>query len=147
MPKSTKKEVQERRQKILSDLLEGKSKKNILQEVSESADITVHQVSKDLEAIENQIGKFRDSELLNILNLHLIRYEEIYLFYTNEMPDQSMAMQALNAKESLMGLHKPEMNMQVNNNEKVIEHQDYNVGKLAPQEQQRLEILLSKCKK
>lgn len=147
MPKSTKKEVQERRKKILNDFLEGKSKKSIIEEVSESSDITVHQVNKDFEAIENQIGKFRDSELLNILNLHLIRYEEIYLFYTNEMPNNTLAMQALNAKEGLMGLHKPEINMQVNNNERVIEHQDYNVGKLAPEEQQRLEILLSKCKK
>lgn len=146
-PRTSKPKVLEVKQKILSSYLQGKSKTEIFQEVSKDEEITYHQVSNGVNAIEKSIYNLTQDDMNNVINLHLVRYEEIFNIARDRLGLNWLAMEALKFKETLLGLHKSEVNLQVNNNEVVVETKMYDFDKLNDKDRKRLEELVNKCKR
>jgi hypothetical protein len=87
------------------------------------------------------------AELPVIVNEHILLYEQIYEFF-NELNSTQLKLKALQAKERLVGLHKSELVINIEEEEeKTIQKEGYDFKLLTDKEQQRFEFLLKKLEK
>lgn len=141
--------VVKRRYEILERLLAGQATNDIYKDIILTYNIHHREVDNDFKIVREQIRQSITEEKENIINLHIIRYEELYQELMN-MSLHATAMKVLENKEKLIGLHSGDINIQVNNveNTAVVKSvETFNYQNLNKQEQERLNLLLSKCQK
>lgn len=93
-----------------------------------------------------KIEELSKQDIPVIVSLHLANYERIYEYFKSINHAQGMN-KALRAKEKLLGLLK-EKKLVINQNKTTIIEKtvEYDVSKLSPEKQKRLEYLLNKAK-
>lgn len=146
--------VLQRQNDILNMLLDGKESKEIRQYICDKYKVIPVVASQYLSQAKKEVKKYRDNQVDNILSLHIRRYEYIYskLYDINAY---SIAMNALQAKEKLLGMHKQDFRLKVNNIDATTiiggpnsnDGINYDLNRLGKKDRLRLELLLDKCKK
>jgi hypothetical protein len=139
----------QRRNDIIAMLLEGKESKEIRHYISSKYKVTPGSANIFISQARKEIKKRKNFEIGNLISMHIHRYEKIYkeLF---SLRAQIAAIDALRAKEKLMGFHKEGFHMKVTNSEIQSVHlqtvdSEYDLGELNSKQSKRLNQLLSKA--
>lgn len=140
----------QRNNDIIAMLLDGKSTKDIKTYLVNKYRIPATRTNVYIADARRIIKERQNYEIDNLINLHIDRYELIYTGF-NALQAWSNAMQALKAKEKLMGFHRAGFHMKVTQGEisqLQIHHLDdeYNVDKLTPRQRDRMQALIDKAK-
>lgn len=95
-----------------------------------------------------EIAKTTGQQAQHIVPMHIELYEQIYKFF-DEHNQASGKLKAMLYKEKLMGLHKTNNTIEINNKKTTIIEKNftYDTNKLSNQEKERLSELLNKTKK
>lgn len=133
--------LQLRSKVILEARLKGLSDAEIKSLISEEFDISPQHVSTEILRVEQEIRQCAIVSHEEILLSHTARYEHLYGRFREENIDQ-YALKALKCKEDIVGLHNQTVNIQINN---YIDN-DFDIGFLPKEKQQRLKELLTKVK-
>lgn len=143
----------EQRRRIISEVLEkmlaGEAYRDIENYLLEKYDLPKEYSRTTLFfSAKNQAAKITAQQADLIIPSHIMIYEQIYKYFesVNYTPGK---MKALKLKEKLLGLHKVDNTIEINNKRTTIIERDavYDVSKLEPKEQNRLDYLLNKAKK
>lgn len=139
-------QVDKRRREVMKMLVNGSTWEEIRSTISEQYGISRANVQKDMAKVKKKLYEYRDLIMHRVVNLHIIRYEELYKIF-KMMDRDDLALSALNYKESLLGFHKPNTSVQVDNTmiEEEIEESKYDINKLDEGKQKRLKELAKKC--
>jgi hypothetical protein len=89
------------------------------------------------------------SDVMQCIDTHVVIYEDIYRWFC-EYGDGNGSNRALSQKEKLLGLHKEDRSIVINNTINVTEetgHETYDITKLSIEQKDRLNHLLLKAKK
>lgn len=105
------------------------------------------QTNRFLELVKDELASITQQDAEYIIPMHLTMYEEIYQYF-NDINFVPGKMKAMRFKEKLMGLHKEDRTVEINNKETTIIEKEviYETKKLTQQEQSRLTQLLEKTK-
>lgn len=142
----------QRQNDIITMLLEGKDTKTIMVPyLTKKYHITPGTANFFISQGRKIIKKRLLHETNALVSLHIDRYEKIYAGLY-EIGAYGTSMNALKAKEKLMGFHKEGFHMKITQGEISSltlgsSEDDYDPSKLQPQKQQRLLFLISKMKK
>jgi hypothetical protein len=116
--KSTKLALHERRNEVMTCLLDGWRTNQIVDHFKDEYGISKSQVEKDITWCYQEFKENNSIDVATLVDVHIARYEEMYK-KLNEQYDQVNAAKMLQYKEKLLGLHKPDVvvqnNTQVNN--------------------------------
>lgn len=146
--------VLQRQSDILKMLLDGKSSKEIRDYVCDKYRVLPMVASQYLTQARKEVKKYRDRQVDNVLSIHIQRYEEVYS-KLYEINAYSLAMNALQAKEKLLGMHKQDFRLQVNNIDATTviggpnanSGMNYDFNRLEKKDRLKLQLLLDKCKR
>lgn len=141
----------QRRNDIVAMLLEGKPSSEIRQYLIKKYHITAGSANVFISHGKKEIKKRSNYEIGNLIGMHIHRYELIYA-ELYKMKAQMAAIDALRAKEKLMGFHKEGFHMKVTKSEiQSVQLQtvdsEYDIDSLDNKKKKRLEQLLTKAKK
>ncbi len=134
-------------------LLEGKNvKADIIPYITKKYKLTVGTCNGYITQARKIIKKRLQHEVNALVSLHIERYEIIYegLYKVGAF---GIAMNALKAKEKLMGFHKEGFHMKITQGEissfniQSNAEGEYDPSKLEPEKRDRLSLLISKIKK
>lgn len=134
---------------VISMILEGKEKEEIINYISPKYNIKKITAKRYVDEGRKEIKKRRFFEVNNLVSLHIHRYEAIYKDLM-EIGAHGYAIQALRAKETLLGFHKSGFHMKVTQGEIQSIHQkmvnnEYDFNQLGKAKIDRLEQLLEKA--
>lgn len=135
---------------IIALLLEGKEAKEVRNFLMTKHHLKPGTANVLISQARQQIKKRQHYEIGNLISMHIHRYEQIYKeLYA--IKAQIASMEALRAKERLMGFHKEGFHMKVTKGEiQAVQLQtvdsEYDVMKLDKQDTERFEFLLNKAK-
>lgn len=146
--------VLQRQTDIIKMLLDGKDSREIRDYVCDKYKVLPMVASQYLTQARKEIKKYRERQVDNVLSIHIQRYEEVYS-KLYEINAYSLAMSALQAKEKLLGMHKQDFRLQVNNIDATAviggpnahSGMSYELDRLGKRDRLRLQLLLDKCKK
>lgn len=136
---------------IIAMLLDGLETKEIIKYLRNKYGLK-HSSANVLISLRRQdIKKRKEFELDNLISIHIHRYEYIYKELL-KIGAEGIAMNALKAKEKLMGFHKEGFHMKVNQGQihqirTTRVNDEYNLDQLDEKKRQRLEQLLLKAKR
>lgn len=141
----------QRRNDIIAMLLEGKEAKEVRGYLCAKYNITAGFANILISSARKEIKKRQNYEIGSMIAMHIHRYEQIYK-ELYQMKAQVAAMDALRAKEKLLGFHKEGFHMKVTKGEiQAVQLQtvdsEYDVMKLDSQQTQRFEYLLNKARR
>lgn len=141
----------QRENDIIALLLEGKSNKEIISLMSPKYRIKPSFVTSLIYTCRRIIQERKNYEVDTLISLHISRYENIYK-KLYEIGSYTHSMNALKAKEILLGMHKDGFHMRVDSGEiTTLQLQsissDYDVKKLNEEQQTRFNELLNKARK
>lgn len=111
----------DRRTELLQKKLEGWTKAQIWEWYGMKYQKSLHSLEKDITAVNRKLSLFVQKKPDEIIEDHLAKYDVIYKT-SLEYGQLSAANQALANKEKLLGLHKPENQTFVQNNNFNLEH-------------------------
>lgn len=122
--------VKERRNLVLEMMLKGSTKQQILEWFNdEYPDLSKHSLDKDVTFGYNALKNHVTTNAEDIITEHILYYDQIakdakdnYMFDTG--------IKAKQAKEKLLGLHKPDTAIQVNNNSLNLDLKDITLEEL-----------------
>ncbi len=142
--------VLQRQNDIVSMLLEGKDKKDIRTYIVNKYRVQASSSNVYITEAVNLIKERSNYEVNNLISLHVQRYEEIYAGLY-EINAYGMAIQALKAKEKLLGFHKEGFHMRVNQGtlssiQLQSVNSEYDVMKLSREQRDRMALLLNVAK-
>lgn len=130
---------------IIEWLLNGYSKSQIIKFYVESRDLNNYYViMRYNEALQEiKIRASVDHEM--IFHVHVDMYEQIFQFF-EETGNVYGKRKVLYAKEKLLGLHKEDTNLEINNttNLEIEQEAEYDLEKLQPEEKTRIKLILEK---
>lgn len=138
----------QRENDIIAMILEGKPNDEIKTYICSKYNLAISTAATRVSECHQKVRERRKWELDALIDTHVQRYEVLYnKLY--ELGAKGAAVQALQAKEKLLGLHKNGTHFRVNNQElTTISLQDvkadYDFSKLGEQERLRLQELLGK---
>lgn len=146
--------VLQRQNDILNMLLDGKESKEIRDYICDKYKVIPVVASQYLSQARKEVKKYRDHQVDNILSIHIKRYEHIYTKLYG-IKAYSVAMNALQAKEKLLGMHKQDFRLKVNNIDATTviggpnanPGIDYDLNRLNKKDRLKMQLLLDKCKK
>lgn len=108
--------VSRRRQQILDMMLEGETKKDILAFYKQRyPELSKHNLDKDITWAYKEMKNYVDFNGEAVVNEHANFYDTLAK-NCKEIGDAANAIKAKQAKEKILGLHKPDVAVQVNNN-------------------------------
>lgn len=143
----------EQRRRIISEVLEkmlaGEAYRDIEDYLLEKYDLPKEYSRHTLFfSAKNQAAKITAQQADLIIPSHIMIYEQIYKYFES-VGYTPGKMKAMKLKEKLLGLHKVDHTIEVNNKRTTIIERDavYDVSKLESKEQDRLDYLLNKAKK
>jgi len=136
---------------ILAMLLDGRPTREISDLLQTKYGIKHSSATVFISQCRQEIKRKQEFELNNVISIHIHRYEEIYK-QLMELGMEGLAMNALRAKEKMMGFHRQGFHMKVTQGQvqqvytsKVTD--EYDLKKLNPEDKQRLDQLLIKAKR
>jgi len=143
----------EQRRRIISEVLEkmlaGEAFRDIEDYLLDKYDLPKEYSRHNLlNSAKNEAAKITAQQADLIIPSHIMIYEELYKYFS-DMGHTPGKMKALKLKEKLLGLHKVDNTIEINNKRTTIIERDvvYEISKLDVREQSRLDYLLSKAKK
>lgn len=130
---------------IIEWLMNGYSRQQIVKFYSETRDLSERYVEEKYKDAVSEIKKRAGVDNEIVFHVHVELYETIYQFF-EENDNVYGKRKALYGKEKLLGLHKEETNLEVNNttNFELQTEAIYDTKKLLPDEQTRLNTILQK---
>ena len=143
----SKLKIIERRNEIISRILSGEKNKDIITWICTKYKSKYNYAEKLVLLAKESLNEYRSDHVDQMLTLHLLRYEELFKL-SNEAGMSSISIKALQGKEKIIGLHKDEAYVKVNN-----EYIDtaavtpYNFDKLSKEENNRLDALIEKMQR
>ena len=143
----SKLKVIERRNIILERVLKGERNKDIIDWICSTYSAKYNYAEKLVLQAKESLNEYRSDHVDQMLTLHLQRYEELFKL-SNDIGMNNIAIKALQGKEKIIGLHKDEAYVKVNN-----EYIDativtpYDFKKLSKQENDRLDTLINKMQR
>ena len=106
--------VKLRRQELFDRMLEGDSPTSLKQQwMLRNDELTIHSYDKDITWCYKQLSKFKIDNAEEIITQHILMYDE-NIKQARELGALGAANQAMQYKEKLLGLHKPEVMIQNN---------------------------------
>lgn len=134
---------------IIAMLLNGETTEDISKYICQKYRINKGSAKTYISECRQEIKKRKWFEVNNLVSLHIHRYEQHYKELI-EIGAEGYAINALRAKEKLLGFHKEGFHMKVTQGEVQSIHQrtidsEYDFGKLDKKETLRLEALLEKA--
>jgi len=144
----TKIKSMQRQNDIVKMLLDGEPKINIAKYIAAKYDYLLRNVYKYIDQAIEEVKKRKDYEIENLIDLHIMRYERIYAS-ANSLELFALAMNALKAKERLLGFHRQGFHMKVTKGEiqqiqQMNVKDEYDFNKLSPEKKLKLEYYLDK---
>jgi len=143
----------EQRRRVVSEVLEkilvGESYRDIEKYLSDKYDLPdTYSFNGLFFSAKNQAAKITAQQADLIIPSHIMIYEQIYKYFEG-VGYTAGKMKALKLKEKLLGLHKVDHTIEINNKRTTIIERDavYDISKLEKNEQSRLDYLLGKAKK
>jgi hypothetical protein len=141
----------QRKNDIIAMLLEGKESKEVRKYLMTKYGHTSGSANILISGARKEIKKRRNFEIGTLIAMHIHRYEQIYA-ELYKMKAQNASIDALRAKEKLLGFHKEGFHMKVTKGEiQAVQLQtvdsEYDVMKLSEEQTRRLEFLLNKAKR
>lgn len=127
-----------RRNEVFKRKMSGQTKQQIWEWYHPTYQKTLHSFEKDITWCNRKLQQFVDAEGKDVIIDHLIKYDTNYKIAL-EYGQISAANQALQNKEKLLGLHRPENSTFVQNN-------SYNFDNLSLEEAKQLLIEFKKEK-
>lgn len=136
---------------IVSMLLDGTGNKEICRYIVNKYGIKYSSANVLVSLRRQEIKKRKEFELDNIISIHIHRYEYIYKELL-KIGAEGIAMNALKAKEKLMGFHREGFHMKISQGQihqirTTRVNDEYNFDRLNEKQRQRLEQLLLKAKR
>lgn len=133
------------RNEIIEWLLNGYSKSHIIKFYQDSRGLNEYYLVARYNEACNEIRTRASVDHEIILHVHVDFYEQIFRYF-EETNNVYGKRKALYSKERLLGLHKEDNNIEVNNTTNIELEQDavYNLEKLLPEEKNKVNLLLSK---
>ena len=113
--------VKVRRETLLQKMLEGNSNANIKTWWLQSFKLTEHTYEKDVTWCYNRLSLFVKDNQSELITNHLLRYDR-NAEAAYELGQIGASTQALQAKEKLLGMHKPESQTFIQQNTLSVEH-------------------------
>lgn len=113
-PASNKIIVLKRHNAIIERLLSGNKPLDVIGDIAKEYGITKESANQLIHKARLNIKGYRDTEIDNIMTLHINRYEYIYSQATI-LNITTIALASLEAKEKLLKMHKEGTYIQVNN--------------------------------
>lgn len=141
----------QRENDVIALLLEGKSTREIYKLMDLKYRLKPGPVSKIVTRARKIIQERKNYEVDTLISLHIARYETIYK-KLYEIGSYTHSMNALKAKEVLLGMHKDGFHMKVDSGEitalqlQSIDN-DYDIKKIDEIKQTRLNELLNKARR
>ena len=114
-PANNKIVVLKRHNAIIERLLSGSKPLDIIGDIAQEYGITKATSNQLVHKARLSIKDYRDTEIDNIMTLHINRYEYIYSQAT-VLNITTIALASLRAKEELLKMHKEGTYIQINNN-------------------------------
>ena len=145
MAKKTLVELKEIHNEIIELLLSGYTSSQIVKHFKETQGLSETYTVSRITTAQESIRSAADVDHVLMTDLHLQYYEEAWQFF-NEVDNNFGKNKALLAKEKLLGIHRENNNIEINNvvNIEVQVEEQYEISKLNPIEQSRLQLLLEK---
>lgn len=136
---------------IIALLLDGQSTTRINKYLVDKYGCTKKVAYTRIWEVRDIIRERKNFEVHNMINIHLARYERIYT-ETMELRMVGIAMQALQSKERLTGLHRDDFHMRISNgqtSEVQVKHivNEYDLNKLEGDKADRFNFLIDKIEK
>lgn len=111
-----------RRNEIREKILEGKSTQSIVAYCNFKWGISRKTVEKDITEIYSTLRKEVERDKKSLIDIHISRYENLYRFYMDRGSEQEpnvhynpeIAAKMLEKKEKLLQLYKPEVSVNLN---------------------------------
>lgn len=130
---------------IIEWLLNGYAKRQIIKFYVDTRGFTERYVEEKYNVALKEIKLRSSVDHEMIFHLHIDMYEQIFQYF-EEIDNVYGKRKALYAKEKLLGLHKEETNVEINNttNFELQTTPVYDVKKLTNEEQQKLTLILQK---
>ena len=120
--------VKLRRQELFDRMLEGDSPTSLKQQwMLRNDELTIHSYDKDITWCYKQLSKFKIDNAEEIITQHILMYDE-NIKQARELGALGAANQAMQYKEKLLGLHKPEVMIQ--NNSVTLDFKEINLDEL-----------------
>jgi len=143
--KKTLVELKEIHNEIIELLLSGYTSSQIVKHFKETQGLSETYTVSRITTAQESIRSAADVDHVLMTDLHLQYYEEAWQFF-NEVDNNFGKNKALLAKEKLLGIHRENNNIEINNvvNIEVQVEEQYEISKLNPIEQSRLQLLLEK---
>jgi len=113
-----------RRKTIMDMMLSGHTHADLVSYyVTNYSALTEHSLEKDITWAYDNLKYYINKNADDVINRHIMYYDQIIRDSINS-PFKGDAIKAMQAKEKLLGLSKPEtqVNLQVNNNTVQVEH-------------------------
>lgn len=131
MPNKGKvKSVTHRRNHILDMMLQGKTTADIRKWFKENHNrLTEHSMEKDITYCYAELKKYVHLNMEDIINEHVMFYDDIAM-NAKEAYFYDQAIKAKQAKEKLLGMHKPETQVNVQNNSVNLDLKDISLEEL-----------------
>lgn len=133
----------------IEGLVKGYSQTDLLSKLKESwmsapEEALQKVIKRALKAIKEETL----TDIEKIIPLHIEMYEEIYQL-ADEMRVVGLKVEAMRAKEKLVGLHRETNSIEIHNevNVEIETEPQYDISKLTTQEQKRLEGLMKKIQR
>ena len=127
--KSTKLALHERRNEVMTCLLDGWRTNQIVDHFKDEYGISKSQVEKDITWCYQEFKENNSIDVATLVDVHIARYEEMYK-KLNEQYDQVNAAKMLQYKEKLLGLHKPDVVINNNTQNNTLNLKDYTFEEL-----------------
>lgn len=141
----------EQRRLVLTEtidkVLEGNSLKDLEDNLIKDYKINRQQAHTFLVSVKNEIARVTSQQAELIIPFHLDIYEQIFKYF-EEVDFIPGKLKSMRFKEKLMGLHKEDRTVEINNKQTVVIEKEivYNINRLDQNEQSRLQTLLNKAK-
>jgi len=130
---------------IIELLLKGLSHSDIVLKLMSEFSFTAEAIDSAYATARKRLHESTLSELDQIIHTHTALYEKIYQYF-DELDYLPGKLKAMKQKEALLGLHKEENIVEVNNtlNVEIEKEPDYDIEKLTIEEQGQLAKYLAK---